>query len=103
MSNFRLLAPRTKYRPRLERPLASQALVSEEGASSRMEQPALLTVETTARWGAVARSPRSDCCTMFVPLITSEAHAAYAGADQPTNNTAELSGFVEALQFLSTQ
>ena len=33
-------------------------------------------------------------------VITAEAHSAYAGACQQTNNTAELSGMTEALQFL---
>ena len=39
---------------------------------------------------------------MFGPVITAEAHPAFAGACQQINNTAELSGIVEALQFLLT-
>ena len=50
--------------------------------------------ETTAGWGAVARSPngRQD--------ITTDADLAHAGARLQTNNTAELSSIFEALSFL---
>ena len=52
-----------------------------------------------AVWGAVDRSPTSACYVMFGSVITVEEHTADAGASQHTNNTVELSGFVEALQF----
>ena len=37
---------------------------------------------------------------MLGPVITAEAHKAFARACQQPDNTAELSGIVEALQFL---
>ena len=37
---------------------------------------------------------------MFGPVITTEAHLAYAGARIHSNNTAQLSSIVEALSFL---
>ena len=37
---------------------------------------------------------------MFGLVITTEAHLAFAGARLHSNNTAELSGIVEALSFL---
>ena len=43
---------------------------------------------------------RGECYSKFGTVITSEAHLAYAFANQQNNNTAELSGIVEALQFL---
>ena len=56
--------------------------------------------ETTAGWGAVVRSLDERHLTMFGPVITTEAHLAYAGARLHNNNTAELSGTIEALSFL---
>ena len=50
--------------------------------------------ETTAGWGAVARSPDGRLCVMFGPVITTEAPRLH------TNNTAEPSGIIEALSFL---
>ena len=52
--------------------------------------------ETSAGWCAVARSPHS----MFGPVITTEAHLAYAGARIHSNITAELSSITEAHSFL---
>ena len=43
---------------------------------------------------------RGECCARFGSVITAEANAAYAGACQQNNNTAELSGIAEPLQFL---
>ena len=57
--------------------------------------------ETTAGWHAIARSSHGVCYVMFGPVITTAAHLLYAGASQHTNNTAELSGIVESLCFLS--
>ena len=37
---------------------------------------------------------------MFGPVITTEAHLAFAGARTHSNNTAEISAMVEALFFL---
>ena len=37
---------------------------------------------------------------MFGPVVTTEAHLAYAGARIHTNSTAELSSIIEALSFL---
>ena len=56
-----------------------------------------------AVWGGVDRSPSGACCVMFRSVTTFEAHTADAGASQHTNNTVELSGFVEALQFILPQ
>ena len=55
---------------------------------------------TTAGWGAVARSPDGRLHVMFGPVVSTEAHLAYAGARLHTNNTAELSSIIEALSFL---
>ena len=56
--------------------------------------------ETTAGWGAVARSPDGRLYVMFDPVVTTEAHLAYAGTRLHTTNTAELSSIIEALSFL---
>ena len=56
--------------------------------------------ETTAGWGAVVCSPDERHFIMFGPVITTEAHLAYAGAGLHTINTAELSGIIEPLSFL---
>ena len=52
---------------------------------------------------APSPASRGVCCTMFDPVTDAEAHEAYAAnaaACQQSNNTAELSGIIEALQFL---
>ena len=56
--------------------------------------------ETLAGWSAVARSPHGRIAVMFGPVITTEAHLAFAGARVHSNNTAEMSAMVEALSFL---
>ena len=56
--------------------------------------------ETTAGWGAVARSPDGRLYVMFGPVVTPEAYLAYGGARLHTNNTAELSSKIKALSFL---
>ena len=56
--------------------------------------------ETTAGWGAVARSPDGRLYVVFGPVVTPEAHLAYAGARLHTNNTAELSSIIKAPSFL---
>ena len=38
-------------------------------------------------WSAIARSPLRVCCD-FSPVNIGEAHVAFAGASQHTNNTA---------------
>ena len=53
--------------------------------------------ETSAGWGAVARSPHGRLYIMFGPVITTEAHLAHAGAKHHSINTAELSSIIEAL------
>ena len=52
--------------------------------------------ETTAGWGAVARSPDGRLYVVFGPVVTPEAHLAYA---LHTNNTAELSSVIKAPSF----
>ena len=59
--------------------------------------------ETFAGWFAVARSPHRRIDVMFGPVITTEAHLAFAGARVHCNNTAEMSAMVEALSFLGHQ
>ena len=56
--------------------------------------------ETTAGWSAVARSPDGRRYVMLGLVVTTETHLAYAGARLHTNNTTELSSFIEALSFL---
>ena len=51
-------------------------------------------------WSAVARSPDGGLKSMFGSVVTTEAHLANAGARTHSNNTAELSGIIEALSFL---
>ena len=59
-------------------------------------RPRLADRETLAGWGAVARSPHGRIYVMFGPVVTTEAHLAYAGARTHSNNTAEMSAIVEA-------
>ena len=59
----------------------------------------LVDGETLTGWGAVARSPHGRN-VMFGPVITAEAHLAFAGARTHSSNTAEMSAMVEALSFL---
>ena len=56
--------------------------------------------ETLVGWGSVARSPHGRIYVMFGPVITTEAHFAFAGARVHCNNTAEMSVVVEPLSFL---
>ena len=56
--------------------------------------------ETSAGWGAVARSPHGRLFIMFHLVITTEAHLAYAGTRHHSNKTAELSSIIKALSFL---
>ena len=56
--------------------------------------------ETLAGWGAIARSLHGRIDVMFGPVITTEAHLAFAGARVHSNNTAQMSAMVEALSFL---
>ena len=57
---------------------------------------------TVAGLRAIARSPHGVRYIMFGPVITAEAHVANARAKQHKNNTAELSGIIESLWFLSS-
>ena len=50
---------------------------------------------------SIARSPLGVCHVVCGPVITAEAHVAFAGASQHTDNTAELSGMMVSLLFLS--
>ena len=52
--------------------------------------------ETLAGWSAVARSPHGRIKIMFGPVITREAHLAFAGARVHSNNTGEMTAMVEA-------
>ena len=52
--------------------------------------------ETIAGWGAVARSHHGRIFVMFGPVVTTEAHLAFAGARVHSNNSAEMSAIVEA-------
>ena len=56
--------------------------------------------ETTAGWGAGARSPDGRLYVTIGPVVATEAHHAYAVARIHTNNTTELSRKIEALPFL---
>ena len=56
--------------------------------------------ETLAGSEAVARSPHGRLDIMFGPVVTTEAHLAFAGASVHCNNTAEMTALVEALSFL---
>ena len=56
--------------------------------------------ETSAGWGAIARSPHGRIDVMFGPVITTEAHLAFSGARTHSNNTAEITAMTEASSFL---
>ena len=56
--------------------------------------------ETVAGWRVISRSPCGHIYVMFGPVITSEAHLAFAGARTHSNNTAEMTAMIEALAFL---
>ena len=91
--NFRLLAPKATCRL-VGDEFRGWVIFTDGGTHTRDE-------ETSAGWTAIARSPFGVRYVMFGPVITAEAHVAFAGASQHTNNTAELSGITEALHFLS--
>ena len=56
--------------------------------------------ETLAGWCVVARSLHGRIYVMFGPVVTTEAHLAYAGARIHSDNTADMSAIIEALSFL---
>ena len=56
--------------------------------------------ETFAGWGVISRSPRGRIFVLFGPVITNEAHLAFSGARNHSNNTAEMTAMFEALSFL---
>ena len=60
----------------------------------------LVDDEILAGWGAIARSHHGRIDVMVGPVITTQAHLAFAGARTHSNNTAEMSAVVEALSFL---
>ena len=70
------------------------------GLLTLMAELALPDGETLASWSVVARSPDGRIYFMFGPVVTTEAHLAYARARLHSNNIAELSAIVEALSFL---
>ena len=58
-------------------------------------------MKPSAGWSAVARARLMvRLFIMFVSVITTEAHLAYAGDRHHSNNTAELSSIIEALAFV---
>ena len=71
-----------------------------DGPSTLMKVLALADGDTIAGWGAVARSPHGRKIVMFGPVVTTEAHLAFASARVHSNNSAEMSAIVEALSFL---
>ena len=60
----------------------------------------LVDGETSAGWGAIARSHHGRKDVLLGPVITTEAHLAFAGARTHSNNTTEMSAMIEALSFL---
>ena len=100
--NFRLLKPEARY-PHLpnirtttrERGNDFQGWAIYTDAGTR-----LVDGETSAGWGAIARSFHGRLDVMFGPVITIEAHLAFASARTHSNNTAEMSAMIEALSFL---
>ena len=58
---------------------------------------------TLAGWSVVARALHGRTEIMFCPVITAEAHLAFAGARTHSNNTAEMSAMIELLFFLGPQ
>ena len=52
--------------------------------------------ETSAGWGVIARSLHRRIDVTFGPVITTEAHLAFAGARAHSNNTADMSAMIEA-------
>ena len=100
--NFRLSKPKARY------PHLSNSRTTTRERGNYFQGWAIYTDggirladgETLAEWGAVARSPHGRIDVMFGPVITTEAHLAFAGARTQSNNTAEMSAMVEALFFL---
>ena len=56
--------------------------------------------DTSAGWGAIARSSNGRIVIIFGLVVTSEAHHAFSGARTHSNNTAEMTAMFEALSFL---
>ena len=79
------------------------ACVSAVDAESQSTLTGVLTVvdgETSAGWGAVARSLHGRTEIMFGLVIITEAHLAFFGARTHANNTAEMTAMIEAFSFL---
>ena len=55
--------------------------------------------ETLAGWSVISRSPHGRIDVMFGPVVTTEAHPAFSGAQIDSNNTAEMTAMIEALSF----
>ena len=98
-NRFRLPRPSTRTFQPIAPPRGKKATTFRDGRVVFTDGRSHVS-ETTAGWGAVARSPDGKLYVMFGPVITTEAHLAFAGAGLHTNNTAELLGFIEALSFL---
>ena len=102
--NFRL--PRTKARyPQLPN---ARSTTRERGNVNDFQGWAIFTDgctrlvdgATSTGWSAIARSRHGRIDIMFGPVITTEAHLAFSGARNHSNNTAEMSAMLEALCFL---
>ena len=96
----RLSKPNIRIFPTLEPLRVKKATILKDGLFVLMEELASLRVKPQLVGSAVARSPDGRLFIMFGPVITTEAHLAYAGARLHSNNTAELSSIIEALSFL---
>ena len=100
--NFRLPAVNARY-PTLpnsrtatrEKGTDFQGLATCTGGGTRASEGV-----TSAGWSAVAGSLEGRLHIVFGPVITTEAHLAYAGARLHPSNTAEPSSIIEALSFL---
>ena len=88
--NFRLpnRKPDIRITPTIVPQHAKEAMTSRDGTST--------LTGSLAGWGAVARSPHGRIDVMFGPVITTEAHLAFAGARIHSNNTAEMLAMIEA-------
>ena len=73
-------------------------MIFRDGPSTLTGVLALLMGETLAGW-AVARSLHGRKDIMFGPVIATEAHLAFAGARDHSNNAAEMSAMIEAFSF----
>ena len=89
---FHLPSAKAKYRhlPNVRTTTRERSNDFQEWAIYTDEGTRLADSATLAGWSVVARSLHGRTEIMFCPVITAEAHLAFAGARTHSNNTAPL-------------